>query len=340
MTVFVVALLGALFTTPILIWLAPKVGAIDMPGPRRVNTKPVIRMGGPAMFIGVVLGIAVAHRHIPEWVPLMLCAAIVLVVGIIDDIHSLGPFVKLAGQIGAAALAFKFGVRIEFMSNPISGGLIIFPEWLSFCLTIAWLVGITNAINLIDGLDGLAAGIVSIASMTFFLVAVSRGQAKSALLAAAMVGATGGFLRWNFYPAKIIMGDSGAYFLGFTSAMIAVYGAFKSTTALTLLIPIFALGLPIFDTGFAIARRVFNKMPVMSAPDKGHVHHRLLALGWRHRESVIFCYLATLFLSSVALAIVREWLLALYLFISISAFTLLLIGAGKVVKRRKKGLPQ
>jgi len=190
--------------------------------------------------------------------------------------------------------------------------------------------------NLIDGLDGLAAGIVSIATLTFFLVAVSKGQVAGALMSLAIAGAAGGFLRWNFYPAKTIMGDSGAYFLGFTAAALAVNGAFKSTTALTLLIPIFALGLPIFDTGFAIARRLHDHKPVMHEADKGHLHHRLLASGLNHRQSVMVCYLITLALSATSLAIIREWKLALELFAAVAALVVLLIGVGKVVKRKKE----
>lgn len=331
---FAVALVVSLLLTPYFVRLAFRIGAVDKPGPRRVNVKPTARMGGPAMFLAFAAALAVSWRHVPNWTLVLPGAFIVLAVGLIDDARPLRAPLKLAVQITAAGVAYSLGTRIEFVTNP-SGGLIALPAWLSVVLTIAWLVGVTNAVNLIDGLDGLAAGIVSIASLTFFFVALSRGQAESALMAIAMVGAAGGFLRWNFYPAKTFMGDSGAYFLGFTAAALAINGAFKSTTALTLLIPIFALGLPIFDTGFAIVRRLRKHQAVMSAPDKDHIHHRFLATGWHHRDAVITCYLITFGLSAVSLAIIREWMLAIYLLLSVAALTLILIGAGKVIKKKR-----
>lgn len=331
---FTVALLVSLLFTPFFVRVAFRLGAVDQPGPRRVNVKPAARMGGPAMFLAFAAALLVSYRHIPSLKPVLAGSFIVLAVGLVDDVKSLRAFHKLAAQIAAGCVAYALGTRIEFVTNP-AGGLIAIPVWLSVILTVGWLVGVTNAVNLIDGLDGLAAGIVSIACLTFFFVALSRGQTESALMAIAMVGAAGGFLRWNFYPAKTFMGDSGAYFLGFTTAALAINGAFKSTTALTLLIPIFALGLPIFDTGFAIVRRLSKHQAVMSAPDKGHIHHRFLATGWHHRDAVITCYLITFVLSAISLAIIKEWPLAIYLLLSVAALALLLIGAGKVIKKRR-----
>ncbi len=334
--VFAVSLAVSVLLTPFFIQLAKKAGAVDKPGPRRVNVKPITRMGGPAMFIAFATGVVIARNSIPEWYAVLAGSFIALAVGLWDDIRSVPPVPKLLCHIAAGCVAYGLGVRIEFVTNPFGGGMYVLPEWVSFGVTVFWLVGITNAMNLIDGLDGLAAGIVSIATLTFFLVAVSKGQVAGALMSLAIAGAAGGFLRWNFYPAKTIMGDSGAYFLGFTAAALAVNGAFKSTTALTLLIPIFALGLPIFDTGFAIARRLHDHKPVMHEADKGHLHHRLLASGLNHRQSVMVCYLITLALSATSLAIIREWKLALELFAAVAALVVLLIGVGKVVKRKKE----
>jgi len=338
--VFAVALAVAVLTTPQFIKLAVRVGAVDQPGPRRVNVKPITRMGGPAMFLGFTAAVitAVALRKVPTMYAAGVLAggAIVFAVGLWDDMRSVRPVPKLLVHIAAGCVAFGLGVRVSFVTNPFGGGMITLPEWVSFGVTVFWLVAITNAMNLIDGLDGLAAGIVTIATLTFFLVAVGHNQTDSALMSLAVAGAAGGFLRWNFYPAKTIMGDSGAYFLGFTAAALAVNGAFKSTTALTLLVPIFALGLPIFDTTFAIARRLHDHKPVMREADKKHVHHRLIDSGLNHRQTVVVCYLITLALSAASLAIVKEWKLALSLFISIVALTVLLIGVGKVVKRKKE----
>jgi len=296
-------------------------------------------MGGPAMFLGfAAASVVAASVNLVSWQYMSAALAgsfIAFLVGLWDDIRSLRPVPKLLGQIAAGCVAYGLGVRIEFVTNPFGNGMLLLPEWISFGITVFWLVGITNAMNLIDGLDGLAAGIVSIATLTFFLVAVSRGQTESALMALAVAGACGGFLRWNFYPAKTIMGDSGAYFLGFTAAALAVNGAFKSTTALTLLIPIFALGVPIFDTTFAIARRIHDHKPVMHEADKGHLHHRLLASGLNHRQSVLVCYLITLALSAASLAMIKQWKLALCLLALVAALALLLLFVGKVIKRRR-----
>ncbi len=338
--IFAAALVVAVFTTPQFIKLAVKLGAVDQPGPRRVNVKPITRMGGPAMFLGFTAAVVVAVilRKVPPMyaIGVLSGSAIVFGVGLWDDLRSLKPVPKLLAHITAGCVAFGFGVRISFVTNPFGGGMIILPEWVSLAVTVFWLIGTTNAMNLIDGLDGLAAGIVTIATLTFFLVANGHGQTDSALMSLALAGAAGGFLRWNFYPAKTIMGDSGAYFLGFTAAALAVNGAFKSTTAITLLVPIFALGLPIFDTTFAIARRLHDHKPVMHEADKKHVHHRLLASGFNHRQTVMVCYLITLALSAAALAIGKEWLLAVYLFAAVVALVVLLIGVGKVVKRKKE----
>jgi UDP-GlcNAc:undecaprenyl-phosphate GlcNAc-1-phosphate transferase len=331
---FAIALAVSLLMTPTFVRLAFKWGAVDMPGPRRVNVKPTARMGGPAMFIAFAAALLAAGGDAPLRGPVILGSFLALCIGLVDDVRSLRALPKLIAQIAVACLVFFLGIRVQFVTNP-AGGVFPLPLWLSFAVTVAWLVGVTNAVNLIDGLDGLAAGIVNIASLTFFLVAASRGQTESAIMALALVGASAGFLRWNFYPSKTFMGDSGAYFLGFTAAALAVTGAFKITSTLTLLIPIFALGVPIFDTGFAIARRLYGRKPVMSGADKEHLHHRFLARGWHHRDAVILCYLITFALSAVSLAIIKEWLLAFYLMLSVAAVALLLIGIGKVVKKNK-----
>jgi len=332
-TVFSIGLVVSLVFAPAFIRLAVKNGIVDKPGPRRVNVRIIPRLGGPTIVLGFMAATAVFAGRIDTWPGVIAGGLIVFAVGVIDDVRGLRPGLKLAGQLAAAFIAYEAGVRIEFVSNP-AGGMILIPPALSLALTIFWIIGITNAVNLIDGLDGLAAGIICIAALTFFLVAFQKGLEASAILSVALAGSTAGFLRWNFFPAKTFMGDSGAYFLGYMAAVIAVIGACKSTSSLTLLIPVLALGVPSFDTSFAIFRRYQHRKPIMAGADKGHLHHRLLGMGIHHRKAVILCYLITLVLSAVSLAIIRAWLLAFFLLLFVVLLTLLLIVAGKIYKRR------
>jgi UDP-GlcNAc:undecaprenyl-phosphate GlcNAc-1-phosphate transferase len=333
--VFFTALAATFLMTPPVVRFALRHGIVDKPGERRVNVRIVARFGGPAMFFGFVAACFVAWPYVDGMLWILLGASIIVATGVIDDVRTLSAGVKLVGQVGAAVLMFATGSRLEFITNPL-GGYFYFPLWLSFLFTVFWIVGVTNTLNLIDGLDGLAAGITCIASLTFLLVSVQKGQIESALLAALMAGVTAGFLRWNFYPAKTFMGDSGALFLGFMVSVIALKGAFKSTTVLSFLVPVLALGVPIFDTSFAIVRRVKARQPVMTAPDKGHLHHRLLAAGWRHRDAVLLMYIITLALSVAALLIIRAWWLALYLVAGIIVLTGLLIALGKIKPSKGK----
>ena len=333
--IFVTALIVSFVATPLFINIAHRKGVVDKPGPRRVNVRPVARMGGPAMFFGFLFAMCIGIGRVDNLPYILIGAAIIVITGVVDDVRSLKPGPKLLGQIAAALLMYFTGTRVEFLTNPL-GGYFYIAGWFSCLLTVLWIVGMTNTLNLIDGLDGLAAGITLIASVTFFLVGITKGETGGALLAAALVGVTSGFLRWNFYPAKTFMGDSGALFLGFTVSVVALNGAFKSTAILTFLIPVLALGVPIFDTSFAIVRRLKSGQPVMSTPDKGHVHHRLLAAGWHHRDAVILIYIITLALSCVALLLIQAWLLTLYLLASIVFLTVLLIFLGKL----KKGKPK
>ena len=334
--VFIAGLLVTYITAPYVIRFAVKKGIVDKPGPRRVNVKPMPRMGGPSMFFGMIIVLGLASIWYDNLMWIAVAMTVVFLTGAIDDMRGLGPLPKLAGQFIAAGIIFKAGIRISYIDLPVLGiGYYYFPVWLSAIITIFWIVGITNTLNLIDGLDGLAAGITCIAAITFFLVALQKGQEGSAVLAAGLVGVTAGFLRWNFYPAKTFMGDSGALTLGFLISVLAVNGAFKSATALTYLLPVLALGVPIFDTSFAIVRRLSKGQPVMSTPDKGHLHHRLLAAGLLHRNAVIIIYIMTLCLSIIALLIIKAYLLALYLVAAIAGLVILLVVLGKVRHSRK-----
>jgi UDP-GlcNAc:undecaprenyl-phosphate GlcNAc-1-phosphate transferase len=312
---YVVTLLIAWLTAdllvPVVCRFAHKVGKVDKPGTRKIHTAPIPRMGGIAICLGFflsLLGIEYLHPGyfslLPgEWKGMMLGGIMIFMLGLTDDLLDIPAKVKLAGQIVAAATAFWFGVKLSFISNPM-GGLFLFPEWLSFILTVFWLVGITNTINLIDGLDGLAGGVSTIAGLTLFMLALERNQGLSALVAIALVGGTIGFLRYNFNPAKIFMGDCGSLFLGFMLGSLSLTGAMKVAATVAVFLPILILGIPIFDTAFAIVRRLATGKPIFQA-DRGHLHHRLLNIGLSQRRAVLLIYGFSTLLGGIALYLVK-----------------------------------
>lgn len=308
---FLIAWLCADLMVPVVRRFAYAVGKVDKPGTRKIHKDPIPRMGGIAICTGCflsLLGIEYLHpgyfSMLPaEWKGVLLGGALIFIVGLLDDLYDLKPKVKLAGQIGAASVAFWLGVKITFISYPF-GGMILFPEWLSFVLTVGWLVAITNTINLIDGLDGLAGGVSTIAGLTLFMLALERGQGLSALVAIALVGATLGFLRYNFNPAKIFMGDCGSLFLGFMLGALSITGAMKVAATVAVFLPILILGIPIFDTTFAIVRRLLARKPIFQA-DKGHLHHRLLNIGLSQRRAVLLIYGFSTLLGGIALQLVN-----------------------------------
>ncbi len=308
-TLALVAAMGVvLISTPAVIALAKKTGAVDKPDARKVHKKPVPRIGGAAIFLGFMSAIILTAimakfqgEMLFEVIGLIVSGTLMFLVGIVDDYKNLPAKVKLLGQIVAAAvLVLAFDVRIDFITDPF--GDYIYLEWFAVPATLFWLVGITNTVNLIDGLDGLAAGVSLIAAGTIFLVAMEQNFFLITILTAALAGAAFGFLFYNTNPARIFMGDSGSLFLGFMLAGISVIGATKSTTTIALIVPILALGLPILDTTFAIVRRYRGGQPIFK-PDKGHLHHRLLNLGFSQRQAVFLMYLfsAILGLSAIVL---------------------------------------
>jgi len=247
-------------------------------------------------------------------------AGMIFLLGIADDLKPLPAKLKLVIQIAAAAVAVYLGVRVEVLSNPM-GGVILLAPWISYGLTVFWLVGITNTINLIDGLDGLAGGVSLIAASTCALIAFQTRQPALALLSIALVGATIGFLRYNWNPAKIFMGDSGSLFLGFTLGAIAVVGLLKVVATAALLVPILILGVPIFDTTFAIIRRAAQRRPIFS-PDRGHLHHRLLGMGFSQRRAVLVIYGICLLFGGTALQLfgIHEGVIVLFTAVAILAW--------------------
>jgi UDP-GlcNAc:undecaprenyl-phosphate GlcNAc-1-phosphate transferase len=281
-----------------------------------------------------------AWSHLALWqqfLGLWLGAFMVVVVGVIDDYLNLPAKIKLTGQVLAALTFVAFGNSVEWLSNPWAAGpfpgMMYIGKW-GVPLTIFWVVGVTNTLNLIDGLDGLAAGVATIASVTLLLVALREGQPYVVLVTAALAGAALGFLPHNFNPAKIFMGDTGSMFLGFTLAAIAVQGTLKSATTIALAVPLLALGLPIIDTTLAIVRRFIHGRPIFQA-DRGHLHHRLLALGLSQRQAVLILYFvsACFGLSAVALADVSSRLVAATLLLVGIGLTLAIGRAGTVAAR-------
>lgn len=285
---FIVALVLSYIFTPIVKKFAWKIGAIDIPNDtRRMHTKPIPRIGGLAIFGAFVLTSVLVLPLTRTVEGILLGSAFIVALGVFDDIKNLPAKIKLIGQIAAAGILVLYGIRVEWITNPLGG--MFYLGKLSIPLTIFWIVGVTNALNFIDGLDGLAAGVASIASLALLIVAIGEGQEPVVILTAILTGSAMGFLPFNFNPAKIFMGDTGAMFLGFVLAAISIEGAIKSAAAIALAVPILILGLPIFDTAFAILRRAVNGYPIMKA-DKGHLHHRLMAIGLNQRQTVLILY--------------------------------------------------
>lgn len=300
-----VAAVVALISTPVVRSLAFRMGAVDVPkDSRRMHDHPIPRMGGLAIFLGFMLSVLIFQPMTPQLRGMLLGSVIIVILGIFDDIFALPAMPKFIVQIIAALVAVLGGNRIEFLSNPN-----IFskePFWelgiLAIPISVLWIVAITNAVNLIDGLDGLACGVSTISSMTLMVIALLVAEPDVALLTAALTGACVGFLPYNLNPAKIFMGDTGSTFLGFILATVSIQGLFKFYTIISFAVPFLMLGLPIFDTCFAIVRRVSKGQSPMT-PDRGHIHHRLIDMGFTQKQAVATLYVisAILGLSAVVL---------------------------------------
>lgn len=301
---FMTALFVSFLCTPLAIKIAPKIGAVDIPkDARRMHTKPMPRFGGIAIFLGTIAALIVSMyfalpaitEYLPEGEPvekifgLLISGVLIYLVGVVDDLRGMPAKVKFLLQIACASVVFASGIRISFVTNHFGVGHGYFPFAISFFITIIWIVGITNTINLIDGLDGLAAGVAAVASFAIAYTAYIHGMYTVTMAMLATAGGALGFLPFNFHPAKIFMGDGGSLFLGFMLASVSILGPVKGATILATIVPVLVLGVPIFDTAFAIFRRVINKRPIMEA-DKGHLHHRLMAAGMGQRRSVLTLY--------------------------------------------------
>lgn len=314
---FAVAAVVTIALTPLARKLAIKLDAIDYPSARRVNMLPIPRMGGVAIFGGILAALAVAGFGVYAfgWVDpfidyngievnywgVLLGTVLIFLVGAVDDVVDLNPKAKMLGQIVAACVVAGSGLLFSSIHNPIGEGYIEFG-WVAYPLTVFYLVAFANVINLIDGLDGLAAGITGISAITILLFAVLTGRFDAALFSVILVGVCAGFLKSNFFPASIFMGDSGALLLGFSLGAISLFAVARSALFVSLLVPILAAGVPILDTFFAIVRRKREHRPIDEA-DKGHIHHRLMRAGFSQRATVLIMWAWTALLAACGVII-------------------------------------
>lgn len=315
---FLLAFITAFVITPYTIRLARKVGAVDIPNDRRVNKKPMPRLGGLAVITGFLISVIylvismtlegkinLVEDNLNKKLLGILCGMIVLTITcFIDDVKNIKPLVKLAGQTVAAIIVVISGVLIDNFSIPFKENAIVLNEVVSYVLTVCWIIGITNAINLIDGLDGLSSGITLISCLSLLVIfSLNESPLIAIVLITALAGAIVGFLPYNYNPAKTFIGDVGSNFMGFAIAIISILGVAKTYTAIVLIAPLLVLALPIFDTIWAIIRRIIKTKSIKGVfkADKGHLHHKLIAKGYTQKQSVLILYGVTATLGMTAI---------------------------------------
>jgi glycosyl transferase, family 4 len=337
---FVYSIVGVTFViclilTPIVIKLCRKYNIVDIPkDSRRVHSKPMPRIGGVAIVTSMLIGFLIYYlltKDIPsialneKFLGYIIGGLIIATMGLIDDLVNLRARYKFFFQLAAGLVVYYFGIRITGIKIPfIYPDMIDFAWWIDLPLTLLWIIGVTNAINLIDGLDGLAAGITAISATSFLIIFIATSASLEAIIiSAVLVGAVLGFLPYNFNPAKTFMGDVSANFLGFTMAVVSILGFAKGYTMIAIIAPVLVLGIPIFDTVFAMVRRFLKGQPMLK-PDGGHIHHRLIKRGFSQRQAVILLYTITTLLCMLAVLLVAEdfWKLILLIlaFICFSIF--------------------
>ena len=299
------ALVVSYLMSPLVKSFAYKIGAIDVPkDSRRMHKKPVPRLGGLAIFLGFMVSLLIFVPIDHQLRGILLGATIIVVLGVVDDISPLRAYFKFVVQIAAALIAVYHGVVVNVLSNPnvFSGDAYWSLGWASIPITVLWIVGITNSVNLIDGLDGLANGVSTISAVTMLVIALLVSEGQTALIMAALAGACLGFMPFNKNPAQMFMGDTGSTFLGYILATISIQGLFKYYAIISFAVPFLILGLPMFDTLFAIVRRLAHGQNPMS-PDRGHIHHRLIDMGLNQKQAVAALYVVSsiLGLSAVVL---------------------------------------
>ncbi len=288
--VFACSFGASLLMTPYVKKFAVKNGAIDYPKSRGLHKEPIPRMGGLAIVFGFAASMLVSLPFVPElrsiqFLGFSIGAMIIVLLGMLDDIYQLNAKVKFLVQLIAAFIVIFTGTTFHIMVWPF----MLLPGKFDIPLTLLWIVGLTNAVNLIDGVDGLAAGVSTIGAGCLMVLCILSGNGLAVVFTAAIAGSCLGFLPRNFSPAEIIMGDTGSTFLGFVLACSSLIGVFKSYAVLSIVVAVLALALPIFDTLFAMMRRAINRKPIMSA-DRGHLHHRLIDAGYSHKSAVLLLY--------------------------------------------------
>lgn len=321
----------SILITPFVKKFALAIGAVDKPNERKVHVKMMPRLGGLAIFLSFVLGVIIFQPSDPHHISFIIGGLVIILVGFIDDKYELLPIFKLIGQIIAALIVVLYGgLEINSINLPFDGtlefGLFSIP------ITILWIIGVTNAINLIDGLDGLASGVSSIALFSIAVMAFFMGNTYAFIMALILLCSTLGFLVYNFYPAKIFLGDTGALFLGFMISVLSLLG-FKNVAIISLIFPVFILGVPLSDTFLAIIRRLINKQSI-AKPDKSHLHHGLLKAGFTHRETVIIIYAISMLFSLIAFifTMTSSWGTLLILSVILLALEILAENLGLISK--------
>lgn len=325
---FVVAFAFSFAATPIVFRLAYKIGAIDVPKDgRRVHDKPIPRLGGLAIVFGFIVSICCFANFSKELIAMLAGSFLIVAMGVVDDCKDLAAKKKFLIQIIAALIVVIGGdIRITVFTNPnvfSSNPYLVLPWWLSITASVLWIVFITNAVNFIDGLDGLAAGVSAIMSVSLVFIALRVQEYSTAIIGLALMGACFGFLPFNFNPAKIFMGDTGSTFLGFVLATLSIQGVFKSYAIITFAVPLLILGLPLFDAVFAMVRRIYKGQSPMKA-DRGHLHHRLIDMGFSQKQTVFILYSISGVLGITAVVLAESGTLrALILMVCVLIFILI-----------------
>ncbi len=302
--IFITAVIS-LIITPLMIKVSPLIGALDKPNKRKVHTVPVSMLGGVVLLISFLVGLVIGHPLEREYLPIVIGAILINFLGLIDDLYDLKPIVKLIGQIAISSIVVYYDITLDLITLPF--GIIIEFGIFSVPMTILWIVAVTNAINLIDGLDGLAAGVSLIALCTIGFISILQQNIFIMMICSVLIGSILGFIRCNFYPAKIFLGDNGALMLGYIIGVLSLLG-FKNITLISLFFPIIILAVPFIDMLVAMIRRYRQGKPIMQA-DKSHLHHKLLELGYTHPQTVILIYsIAILFsIASIILYLSTSW---------------------------------
>lgn len=332
----VIAFVFSFASTPLVEKLAYKMNAIDVPkDARRMHKRAIPRLGGLAIILGFAVAVMCFGTKTREVLAILAGSLIIAVMGIVDDIKALDAKPKFLIQILAALVVVIGGdMKIQVFTNPnilSASAYMVIPEWISIIITTVWIVFITNAVNFIDGLDGLAAGVSAIMSVSLVFIATRLGEYYVAVMGVALMGACFGFLPYNFNPAKIFMGDTGSTFLGFMLASLSILGMFKSYAIISFAVPLLIMGLPLFDACFAMLRRIMKGQSPMQA-DRGHLHHRLIDMGFSQKQSVFILYIISVILGISAIILAEGGALRAVLLL---ACVLVVVMAGAIIFKAK-----